>query len=476
MGSAALTGLTATSNFMTIGDNILLAGQGLSLETHNYELYNDINAIIDNENLQDIQSTVDTLGNANTGMDLAKMYAGYVTLRDMRAAFGDEWVSGALSHMGDSGFLTAKAKEAHNALYNTNVLVGVVNTILGSFSVNKAEQARTNYLNSIDYACINYIDGSLAEYKKKIKDGTIIEIELKNYFQYIKLREEIRANVYKNSADQAKNNMWGEFFNIKYPNFIYQGVDYIGNILTGQSTEDAIANLNYLSTESIKSANIIRASTFDHLIIQDDYSNFKRWLSSIEVSDTTPPIANAGFDQVVKINEIVFFDGSGSNDNVGITSYSWDFDDSDGIQGDANGTFSSHIYESSGTYTVTLTVNDGNGNGPKIDTLKVVVEPKNYDVTISPTTISKISNTSSTAIYELIIENTGDVDDIFRVGADRGILSRTSFPLEVGESASFIFQDSSLIEGTYVAKIIATSLSDPTKSSMATVTTIVTKT
>jgi formylglycine-generating enzyme required for sulfatase activity len=139
----------------------------------------------------------------------------------------------------------------------------------------------------VDFAHIYHYSDKLAGYQNKIKDGLITELELKDYFQCLMLRELVKANVYSSSADQAKENMWGEFLNVNYPKIIYQGFDFIANVLTGDSTEDAIANLNYLSNESIKAANDIRASTFDHWIIQEDYSNFIRWLNSIDAADKT---------------------------------------------------------------------------------------------------------------------------------------------------------------------------------------------
>jgi PKD repeat protein len=74
--------------------------------------------------------------------------------------------------------------------------------------------------------------------------------------------------------------------------------------------------------------------------------------------DDTEPVANAGEDQTVDAGATVSFDAGGSTDNVGITSYEWDF--GDGSSG--TGETTSHDYTNAGTYTVTLTVKDAAGN------------------------------------------------------------------------------------------------------------------
>jgi PKD repeat protein len=68
-----------------------------------------------------------------------------------------------------------------------------------------------------------------------------------------------------------------------------------------------------------------------------------------------PPVADAGPDQTVLVNETVQFNGSGSYDpDGGIVSYFWDF--GDGTNGtDVNVT---HIYTVNGTFIVTLNVAD----------------------------------------------------------------------------------------------------------------------
>ncbi len=88
------------------------------------------------------------------------------------------------------------------------------------------------------------------------------------------------------------------------------------------------------------------------------------------ILDTIPPVAVAGPDQTVNEGDLVTFDGSASSDNVGIVSYSWDFDLTDGIQEDAIGSIVTHTYGDDGIYIVTLTVKDAVGNSDT-DTLTV---------------------------------------------------------------------------------------------------------
>ncbi|MBN2644921.1 MAG: S8 family serine peptidase [Desulfuromonadaceae bacterium] len=72
-----------------------------------------------------------------------------------------------------------------------------------------------------------------------------------------------------------------------------------------------------------------------------------------EVND--PPVADAGSDRIVQVNEVVHFDAANSYDiDDGIATYSWDFDDGSS----ASGEMVDHGYTTPGSYTVTLTVTD----------------------------------------------------------------------------------------------------------------------
>jgi PKD repeat protein len=100
--------------------------------------------------------------------------------------------------------------------------------------------------------------------------------------------------------------------------------------------------------------------------------------------DGFAPVADAGFDKTGIEGKSIKFNGLNSSDNHCIESYEWDFGD---------GTTSasakpSHVYEKSGTYSVTLTVKDsaGNLNSAKIQT---TVYDKSYgSVDISVTNAS----------------------------------------------------------------------------------------
>ncbi|KAF5428716.1 PKD repeat-containing protein [Candidatus Methanomarinus sp.] len=125
--------------------------------------------------------------------------------------------------------------------------------------------------------------------------------------------------------------------------------------------------------------------------------NIGRYGNTAEASKSVSdqPITSAGIDQTVTTGDTVTLDGSASTDDVGITSYVWDFDDSNGLQQDATGAAVQHTYNMAGTYTATLTVTDGDGNAD-FDTVAITVNER----FITPKPNETISSTYDNRLRE----------------------------------------------------------------------------
>ena len=91
---------------------------------------------------------------------------------------------------------------------------------------------------------------------------------------------------------------------------------------------------------------------------------------TITVRDATSPLADAGLDQIVNEDSLVTFDGSASTDNVGIANYTWTFVDGGAVT--LFGSAPTHTFAQPGTYVVTLTVRDAQGNSDT-DTMTITV-------------------------------------------------------------------------------------------------------
>ena len=97
-----------------------------------------------------------------------------------------------------------------------------------------------------------------------------------------------------------------------------------------------------------------------HIYLNFNFSTHNVKILGTEALDTVPPVANAGPDQIVNEDSLVTFDGSNSSDNVGIVNYTWTFIDKT-IQ-ILKGVEPTYVFETPGTYVVTLNVSDAVGN------------------------------------------------------------------------------------------------------------------
>ncbi|MDG6226110.1 MAG: PKD domain-containing protein [Candidatus Thermoplasmatota archaeon] len=106
------------------------------------------------------------------------------------------------------------------------------------------------------------------------------------------------------------------------------------------------------------------------LNVTDEAGHWSTDSMTVTVRDITAPVAVAGPDLIVDEGSIVFFDGSGSSDNVGIFNYTWTF--LDGISIALYGPQPEYKFNNLGAYIVTLNVSDAAGNWATA-TMKVTV-------------------------------------------------------------------------------------------------------
>jgi len=81
---------------------------------------------------------------------------------------------------------------------------------------------------------------------------------------------------------------------------------------------------------------------------------------SVTVRDATPPLAEAGPDQIVDEGAVVTFDGAGSSDNVGVVNFTWTVPSGEGTVA-LYGSSPSFRASMPGTYSVRLNVTDSTG-------------------------------------------------------------------------------------------------------------------
>jgi len=113
------------------------------------------------------------------------------------------------------------------------------------------------------------------------------------------------------------------------------------------------------------------------------------------ILDATMPTAEAGQDQTVNVGAKVNFDASGSSDNVGITSYEWDFGD----ETKGTGKTTTHTYANTGTYAVKLTVKDEAGNAATDTIIIKVLQTEAFPTWVIGVAVVAIAISAATILF-----------------------------------------------------------------------------
>jgi PGF-CTERM protein len=114
------------------------------------------------------------------------------------------------------------------------------------------------------------------------------------------------------------------------------------------------------------------------LTVTDGEDNWDSHAITVTVKDVTAPTAVPPDSVEIKVGQNVTFEGGGSDDNVGIVKYVWNYSMLD-VPTTREGRSIVVIFEAKGNYTITLTVEDEAGNTDSETFWVNVVKPKEKD-------------------------------------------------------------------------------------------------
>lgn len=109
-----------------------------------------------------------------------------------------------------------------------------------------------------------------------------------------------------------------------------------------------------------------------------DFWNTRQTMGAQNPVTNSDPIIIVEAPLAGKINETIRFDASKSSDvDEDPMSFSWDFDNADGVTDEAQGNIVTHEFTEARVYVITLTVYDNRG-GTSIKSLSLTIEKKEY--------------------------------------------------------------------------------------------------
>jgi PKD repeat protein len=162
-------------------------------------------------------------------------------------------------------------------------------------------------------------------------------------------------------------------------------------VLNASSSTDNVGITNYTWIIHMGTANVTLYGALNSLVIDDAGSytvdlnvsdaigNWKLKMLNITVRDITAPVPGVDMVSEVNVGNSTVFNASNSEDNVGIVHYQWSFR-YDGQDIILEGKEAEFIFNIPGTYNITLTIRDAEGNeaeetyGISVTSPKVVID------------------------------------------------------------------------------------------------------
>ncbi|MEW5747631.1 MAG: PKD domain-containing protein [Candidatus Thermoplasmatota archaeon] len=151
-------------------------------------------------------------------------------------------------------------------------------------------------------------------------------------------------------------------------------------------------------------------ATYDIMVYADDGATNVSDTAQVTVVGDEPPVADAGDDQTVNEDSLVYFDGSGSSDDVdppGVVAYYWTIYDGAVTIATMIGESPSYEFADPGVYTVKLIVEDSIGQMSAPDEIAVTV----LDVT-NPLAVATADPTSVSMGDTVDFDATGSSDNV----------------------------------------------------------------
>lgn len=115
---------------------------------------------------------------------------------------------------------------------------------------------------------------------------------------------------------------------------------------------------------------VVPSGNYTTLFMAGDFGDGWNWSVTSYTVDNGVPVADAGVDHAAVIDVECTLNGSGSSDDVGIVSFTWEFDDGGPVT--LYGETVDYTFTALGTHDVTLTVVDGAGH-ESVDTVVIYV-------------------------------------------------------------------------------------------------------
>ena len=179
------------------------------------------------------------------------------------------------------------------------------------------------------------------------------------------------------------------------------------------------------------------------LTVRDTSDNSGTDTMWANVTDSTPPVADAGEDQTVNQGSRITFDAKNSFDNVGIINYTWTFND--GENRTLYGQRAFYVFDDPGTYSITLSVRDiaENIGGVSSDTMRVIVGDSTPPIAVAGVGIDATVN------EKVNFNGTGSWDNVGVTNWSWTFIHLNRATVLYGAESDFSFKET----GTYIVEL-----------------------